>query len=142
MTSQLRSLVPVLTLWRSSNFLDPVEKPVGGPSIFTLNHLAFSPALCRRCEHLQSIHDVTQLPGTYHKSPFLKCHLRRPCSSPRRFSSGLSLRNRWFLLYLVELRTKPRLRSQISTIGKTWFLVHLQVPELSDARKKADGYRI
>ena len=96
MTSQLRRLVPVLTLWRSSNFLDPVEKPVGGPSMFTLNHWALSPALCCRCEHLQSIHEVTQLPGTCHKSP-LKCHLRRPCSSPRCFSSGLSLRNICFL---------------------------------------------
>ena len=35
-----QELSPVLPLWRSSNFLDPVEKPVGGPPTFTLNHWA------------------------------------------------------------------------------------------------------
>ena len=39
-----QELSPVLTLWRSSNFLDPVEEPVGGPPMFTLIHWALSPA--------------------------------------------------------------------------------------------------
>ena len=86
---------PVLTLWRSSNFSIQLRSSLGGRQRSTLNYWALSPALCRRCKHLQSIHDDTQLPGTCRESP-LKCHLWRPCSPPRRFSSGLSLGNRSF----------------------------------------------
>ena len=66
-----------------------------GPPTFTLNHWALSLALCRRYGHLQSIQNDTKLSKTCHESP-LKCHLRQPCSSPKRFSSGLRLSNRFF----------------------------------------------
>ena len=66
---------PVLTLWRSSNFSIQLRSSLGGRQRSTLNYWALSPALCRRCKHLQSIHDDTQLPGTCRESP-LKCHLR------------------------------------------------------------------
>ena len=39
-----QELSPVLTLWRSSNFLDPVEKPVGGPPTFNPNSLGVFPS--------------------------------------------------------------------------------------------------
>ena len=42
----IQELSPVLTLWRPPNFLNPVEKPVGGPSTFNPNSMgAFPDAL-------------------------------------------------------------------------------------------------
>ena len=79
-----QELSPVLALWRFSNFLDPVEKPVRGPPTFNPKSLgAFSGA---------TIHDDTQVPGAFHESPS-ECRLRRPCRSPRRFGSRPSLCN-------------------------------------------------
>ena len=41
-----QKLSPVLTLWRSSNFLDPVENPIWGPPTFNPKSLgAFFGAL-------------------------------------------------------------------------------------------------
>ena len=71
---------PVLILWRSFNFLDPIKKPVWGAPTFNPKSLGASPALCCRCEHPHSIHNDTQLLGTCHERP-LKCHLWQPCSS-------------------------------------------------------------
>ena len=100
---------PVLTLWQSSNFLDPVKKPVGGPPTFNPKSLGDFPGA--------TIHDDTQLLGTCHESP-LECHLRRPCRSPGCFGSRLSRGNRSFLLYPVDLHTKPRLGARRSTARK------------------------
>ena len=66
-----QELSPVLPLWWSSNFLDPVEKLVGGPPTFTLIHWT----LLRR-----SHHDDPQSTRNLSESP-LECHLRRTCSS-------------------------------------------------------------
>ena len=94
-----QELSPVLPLWWSSNFLDPVEKLVGGPPTFTLIHWT----LLRR-----SHHDDPQSTRNLSESP-LECHLRRPCSPSRRFSSRLSLGNRSFpTLPLEELHTHSR----------------------------------
>ena len=38
-----QELSPVSTLWRSSNFLDPVEKPIGGPPTSNPNSLGAFP---------------------------------------------------------------------------------------------------
>ena len=38
-----QELSPVLTLWQSSNFLDPVEKPIGGPPMFNPKSLGGFP---------------------------------------------------------------------------------------------------
>ena len=106
------------------------RSPLGDRQRSTLNHWAFSPAL-RRCEHLLSNHDDTQLSRTCHESP-LKCHLRRPCSSPGRFGSRLSLGNRYFPnLPLVKLHTKPRLGARESTAIRN-FLANPQVSVFSN----------
>ena len=44
-----QELSPVLPLWRSSNFLYSVEKPVGGPPTFNPNLLGAFPGALSYC---------------------------------------------------------------------------------------------
>ena len=82
------------------------------------------------------------LPGTCPRARWSVTYGDHVPPPPRRFGSGLSLCNRSFpTLPWEELHTKPQLGTRGSMASK-WFLIHLQVPALSDFRTQTDGSRL
>jgi len=115
-----QELSPVLTLWRSSNFLDPVEEPVGGPPMFTLIHWALSPAF------------APNLPGTCPRACWSVTYGDYVCNPPRRFGSGLSLGNRSFpTLPLEELHTNPEIFWHSEGFSSIFKCQHFPISERS-----------